>query len=75
MFSVFTRLGDGGYILVASRDQLGQAMQLVQELNASWPREYVVRDAEGNNVEPIEYPATNSISVSPNALGPVPPGR
>jgi len=57
MFSVFTRPGDGEFIFVASRDQLGQAVRLVQELNASWPQEYVVRDAEGNNVEPIEYPA------------------
>jgi hypothetical protein len=57
MFNVFTRLGDGEFIFVASRDQLGQAMQLVQKLSASWPQEYVVRDAEGNDVEPGEYPA------------------
>ena len=64
MFSVFTRLGDGEFIFVASRDQLGQAMQLVQELSASWPQEYVIRDAEGNNVEPSEYPAVYSNPVA-----------
>jgi hypothetical protein len=64
MFNVFTRLGDGEFIFVASRDQLGQAMQLVQELNAGWPHEYVVRDAESNNIEPSEYPA-----IHPNRVG------
>jgi hypothetical protein len=57
MFSVLTRLEDGEVIFVASREQLGQAMQLAQDLNASWPREYVVRDSEGKNVEPNEYRA------------------
>lgn len=64
MFRVFTRLGDGEFIFVASRDQLGQAMQLVQDLNTNWPQEYVVRDAEGNNVEPSGHPAIYSNPVA-----------
>ena len=55
MFSVFTRLGDGEFIFVASRVELGQAMQLIQELNASWPREYAIRDSDGKDVDANEY--------------------
>ena len=50
MYSVFTKLGDGEFLFVASREELEQAAQLVQELNANWPHEYVVRDSEGNDV-------------------------
>lgn len=67
MFRVLTRLEDGEFIFVASREQLGQAMQLARELNASWPREYIVRDSEGKNVEPHEYPA---IHLNPAAHDP-----
>ena len=50
MFSVFTKLGDGEFLFVASREELEQAAELVQELNDNWPNEYVVRDSTGNNV-------------------------
>jgi hypothetical protein len=50
MYRVFARLEEGGFILVASRGQLGQALQLVKGLNAGWPRDYVVRDSEGKDV-------------------------
>jgi len=52
MYSVFTKLGDGEFLFVASREELEQASQLVQELNVSWPHEYVVRDSKGNDVDP-----------------------
>jgi hypothetical protein len=59
MYSVFTKLGDGKLLFVASREELEQAAQLVrelsavvEELNANWPNEYVVRDSKGNNVDP-----------------------
>jgi len=67
MFNIFTRLEDGDFIFVASCKQLGQAMQLVQELNAVWPREYEVRDSEGKSVELSDYPA---IHLSPAAHDP-----
>ena len=51
MYSVFAKLGDGEFLFVASRDELGQAVQLIEALNANWPREYVVRDSEGNEVD------------------------
>jgi len=51
VYRVFTKLGDGEFLFVASREDLEQAAQLVQELNSSWPHEYVVRDSEGNDVD------------------------
>ena len=57
MYSVFTKLGNGEFLFIASRDKLEQAVHLVQELNANWPHEYVVRDSEGNDVDPTEYPS------------------
>ena len=50
MYSVFTKLGDGEFVFVASREELEQAAHLILELNASWPNEYAVRDSRGNNV-------------------------
>jgi len=56
MYRVFTRLLDGELLLVASRDDIGQAVHLALELNASWPREYVVRDPQGNSFNPKALP-------------------
>ncbi len=64
MFSIFTRIEGGDFIFVASFRQLGEALHLVQDLNAVWPREYEVRDSEGKSVELNEYPA---IHLSPAA--------
>jgi hypothetical protein len=47
VYSVFVQLGDGEFLHVVSRDDLEQAVQLVEALKASWPREYVVRVSEG----------------------------
>jgi len=52
MYSVFTKLGEGEFLFVASRDKLEQAAQLVQKLNATWPREYLIRDSKGNQFHP-----------------------
>jgi hypothetical protein len=51
MFSVFASLEEGEFVFVASRKQLGQALQLVHEFNTHWLREYVVRDSEGKEVD------------------------
>ena len=51
MYSVFTRLADGEFLFVASREELEQAAHLVRELHANWPNEYVVRDSEGNDID------------------------
>jgi hypothetical protein len=51
MYSVFTKLGDGEFLFVASHEKLEQAAQLLQELNANWPQEYVVRDSKGDDVD------------------------
>ena len=52
MYSVFVRCRDGVFLQVASREELQQALNLIEELMATWPHEYVVRDSEGNDIEP-----------------------
>jgi hypothetical protein len=51
MYSVFTKLRDGEFLLIDYRDDCRQAVQLVEELNANWPHKYVVRDSMGNEVD------------------------
>jgi len=48
MFRVIKELENGGFAHVAIRDEFEQAVQLVEELNALWPGEYLVRHSEGN---------------------------
>ena len=60
MFKLYARLGDGEFVYVASRNNLQDALQLADALNASWPRQYEVRDAQGNGVNfpegrPVEH--------------------
>jgi len=57
MYSVFTKLYDGEFLYVDSRDELKQAVNLAEELNVTWPREYVVRDSTGNDVHLIDLGA------------------
>jgi hypothetical protein len=45
MYSVFKQLENGEFVHVASRDELGQAVNLAHALNAEWPGEYEVRDS------------------------------
>jgi DNA-binding NarL/FixJ family response regulator len=64
VYSVFVQLGDGAFITVASCDDLKQAIQIVEALNASWPRKYVVRDANGNEIYVKEHsPILSSIRI------------
>ncbi len=50
MYRVFKQTGDGEFIFVTSRDELEQAVQVVETFNLQWPGEYVVRDLHGNNL-------------------------
>lgn len=50
MYNVFTRIGNGEFLFVASRGELEQAALLANQLKASWPNEYVVRDSTGKDV-------------------------
>jgi len=50
MYKVFTRLGNRDFIEVETCEVLEQAVQLIKGLNCIWPGEYVVRDAEGNDL-------------------------
>lgn len=51
---MFKRLGNGELIHVESCEMLEQAELLVEGLNGTWPGEYVVRDAEGNDLSRTE---------------------
>jgi hypothetical protein len=55
MYNVFTQLVDGYILFIASRDDLDEAIQLIADLNATWPRKYIVRDSEGRDVDIREF--------------------
>jgi hypothetical protein len=57
VYRVFRQIENGELIHVASRDQLEQAVKLVEALSDGFPGEYVVRDSEENDIEPPERPA------------------
>jgi hypothetical protein len=67
MYSVHTRLGNGELLFVASREKLGEALHLVQGLNANWPQEYVIRDSKGNDIDPKHYSPFFPTRVEPDA--------
>jgi len=45
MYTVLKQLEDGQFVQVASRDDLQEALQLAQTLNAEWPGNYELRDS------------------------------
>jgi hypothetical protein len=54
MYRLFTKLADGEFIYVASRDRLDGALQLSRDLNEFWPNEYVIRDSKDQDIDPEE---------------------
>ena len=58
MYRVLAQLEDGEYLHVACRNELQEAVQLIEGLNAYWPREYVLRDSRGSDVDLRGYTAT-----------------
>jgi hypothetical protein len=55
MYQVLVQLDDREFVVVACRDEVKEAVHLIEELSAYWPREYVVRDSEGNNIDLTRY--------------------
>ena len=51
MYIVFVRLDNGEFQQVASCKNLEQVVQFVKALKAEWPKEYAVKDSEGNYVD------------------------
>jgi hypothetical protein len=51
VYLVFKQLENGEFANVATRDELEQAVQLVEELNALWPGKYTVQDPERHDVD------------------------
>jgi hypothetical protein len=58
MYRVLAQLEDGEFLHVACRNKLQEAVQLIEGLNAYWPREYVLRDSQGSDVDLRRYTAT-----------------
>jgi hypothetical protein len=58
MYRVLAQLEDGEFLHVACRHELQEAVQLIEGLNAYWPREYVLRDSQGSDVDLKRYTAT-----------------
>jgi hypothetical protein len=55
MYRIFAQLDGGEYLFVAGREELEEALHLVEGLSAYWPRKYVVRDSEGCEVDLTTY--------------------
>jgi hypothetical protein len=51
MYTIFWKLKNGEYAEIAYRTDLDAVVRLVQALRAIFPGEYLVKDAEGNNVD------------------------
>ena len=60
MYRIFVQLDDREFVIVACRDELQEAVHLIEGLSNYWPREYVVRDSEGHDVD-----ITRSIAIEP----------
>ncbi len=60
MFTAFKQLENGEFVRVASRDELAEAVQLVESLNDDWPGRYEVRESL---LQVVRY-ATNFRSVA-----------
>jgi hypothetical protein len=55
MYQVLVQLDDCEFAIVACRHELKEVIFLIEGLSAYWPREYVVRDSEGNDVDLTRY--------------------
>jgi hypothetical protein len=54
VYTVLRKLENGEYLHVASRDNREEVLQLVVDLNTHWPAEYIVRDAQGRDINITE---------------------
>jgi hypothetical protein len=50
VYTAFKMLENGEFARVASRDELEEAVQLVESLNAVWQGEYEVRESHSQTV-------------------------
>ena len=50
MYTAFKQLENGEFVPVASRDELEEAVQLVESLNDYWPGGYEVRESRSQMV-------------------------
>lgn len=45
-YDILRKMENEEVLLIASREELGEAKQLAESLNSYWPAEYIVREAE-----------------------------
>ena len=50
MYTLFKQLENGEFVRVASRDELEEAVQLVESLNGAWPGGYEVRESRSQMI-------------------------
>jgi hypothetical protein len=50
MYRVFKQLADGEFVLVSSREDLEQAVLLVDALHVHWPGNYEIRNSQAGAV-------------------------
>jgi len=50
VYTAFKQLENGEFVKVASRDELAEAVQLVESLNDVWPGGYEVRESHSQMV-------------------------
>ena len=55
MYCVLVQLGDGEFQTVATRDELEEAVELIEGLNVYWHRKYVVCDSETSDIDLTRY--------------------
>ena len=73
MYRIFKQTGDGEFVHVTTRQEIEQAVQVVEAFDFQWPGAYVVRDLEGNNVYSTELaaapPGSRRLSADQNKRG------
>jgi hypothetical protein len=57
-FNISRKLGDGKLLHVAWRAKIRDAEELVRNLTAFWPADYVIQDAKGD-LSQFHAPRTN----------------
>ena len=51
MYHVFAQVVNDESLPLSNHDEIKEAVQLVQELNAEWNMEFIIRDSSGNVID------------------------
>ena len=50
LYHLFRKLQDGEYLHIGSREALEDTQKLLEAFNSEWPGDYIIKDAEGNEL-------------------------